>query len=119
MMTAPSRPVVGFTAPAQDGTPPSLDLNAHCIGNATATFIMRACESFESAYVSAGDLLIIDRSVDPRAGALVVAVRQGEMVLERFGRATHSGKELEETLWGVVTYIVRACGNAPAGLKGA
>ncbi|CAN5565365.1 translesion error-prone DNA polymerase V autoproteolytic subunit [soil metagenome] len=116
-METPNRPVVGFTAPAQDGVGPSLDLNKHCVAQPTATFFMRATEHFEDGYVERDDLLVIDRAATPQTGALVVAVREGELILERFSRDVATQDEMEKVLWGVVTFVVRACEplRGPAG----
>ena len=81
-----------------------LDLNEHLIKHPTATFFMRAGSEFREAGVRAGDLLVIDRSLRPGIGAIVVAVRGGELRIERFNRPAND-EELE--LWGVITHFIR------------
>lgn len=81
-----------------------LDLNEHLVRHPTATFFMRAGSDAREAGVSAGDLLVIDRAVRPWIGAVVVAVRGGDLRIERF-RRPEGEEELE--LWGVVTHAIR------------
>lgn len=82
-----------------------LDLNSHLIRHPAATFFLRAEADAPAAGVRDGDLLVIDRSLTPAAGAVVIAVRDGDLRIERF-RRPEDGAELE--LWGVVTHAVRA-----------
>lgn len=83
-----------------------LDLNAHLIRHPAATFFLRAGPDVRrDADVRADDLLVIDRSIAPFPGAIIVAVRGGEMRIERFQRA---GDEEETELWGVITHLIRA-----------
>lgn len=81
-----------------------LDLNAHLVRHPTATFFMRAGSEAREAGVRAGDLLVVDRSLRPAVGSIVIAVRGGELRIERFSRPADD-EELE--LWGVITHFVR------------
>ena len=83
-----------------------LDLNAHLVRHPAATFFMRAgSDSQRELGIHAGDLLVVDRAARPVPGKAVVAVRDGEIRLERFRHAP-DGEELE--LWGVITHVIRA-----------
>ena len=82
-----------------------LDLNEHLIRHPTATFFMRAGSDSREAGTRAGDLLVIDRSLRPAIGSIVIAVREGELRIERFNRPAND-EELE--LWGVVTHSIRS-----------
>lgn len=83
-----------------------LDLNAHLIRHPAATFFMRAgSDSQREVGIRAGDLLVIDRAETPSTGKVVVAVRGGEIRMERF-RALTGDEELE--IWGVVTHVIHA-----------
>jgi len=83
-----------------------LDLNEHLVRRPAATFFMRAgSDAQRDVGIREGDLLVVDRSAKPALGRVVVAVRDGEIRMERF-RATADGDELE--IWGVVTHAIRS-----------
>ncbi len=65
----------------------SLDLNALLTPRPIATFYMRvAGHGLRSHGVMDGDLLVIDRSILPAPGHLVVAEHRGEFLLRPLGR---------------------------------
>lgn len=80
-----------------------LDLNEHLIRHPAATFFMRAGSDVREAGIRVGDLLVIDRSLRPSVGAIVIAVRGGDLRIERFDRPAID-EDLE--LWGVVTHAI-------------
>jgi DNA polymerase V len=55
------------------------------------------------AGIRTGDLLVIDRSLSPSFGSIVIAVRDGDLRIERFNRPAID-EDLE--LWGVVTHTI-------------
>ncbi len=70
----------GFPSPADDYIEGSLDLNQHLIKNPSATFFARASgESMTGAGILDGALLIIDKSITPRNGHIVIAAINGEL----------------------------------------
>ena len=70
----------GFPSPAADYIEGRLDLNEHLIARPAATFIVQIDgESLIGAGVYAGDLAIVDRSVTPDRGDLVVAAIDGSL----------------------------------------
>lgn len=113
----------GFPSPAQDYADSSIDLNEVLIADKTSTFIVRvAGDSMEGAGIFDGDETLVDRSLDPRSGDVVVAVIDGELTLKRLivdARGAHLEAEnsayppiyvaelSELTVWGVVTYGIR------------
>lgn len=116
----------GFPSPAQDYLEGSLDLNEHLIRHPAATFIVRVeGESMTGAGIFPGDLLVVDRSVEPRDGHVVIAAVGGELTVKRLksraGRwtlvaehpgyppiALDGGVDGEgSAIWGVVTSAVR------------
>ena len=125
----------GFPSPAEDYVEGSLDLNAHLIRHPAATFIMRVeGESMVGAGIFPGDLLVVDRSIEPADGHVVIAQVGGELTVTRLKKggaqkggeggkaawrleAEHpafppielTGLEGEETsaIWGVVSSAVR------------
>ena len=65
----------GFPSPAADHTRKTLDLNEHLIRNREATFIFRVKgDSMTGAGIFEGDTLLVDRSIDARHNAIVLAV---------------------------------------------
>lgn len=113
----------GFPSPAQDYADSSIDLNEELIRDKTATFIVRvAGDSMEGAGIFDGDEILVDRSLNPRSGDVVVAVIDGELTLKRLildGTGAHLEAEnaayppihvdelSELTVWGVVTFGIR------------
>ena len=76
----------GFPSPADDYLDELLDLNKKLITNKSATFLARAeGNSMQGAGIFSGDLLIVDRSLKPTAGKVVVASLDGELVVKRYG----------------------------------
>lgn len=109
----------GFPSPAQDYQTNEIDLNEHLMPNRVSTFIIRARgHSMRRAGIYDGDELIVDRSISPENGHVVVAVLDGEMTVKRL-RITATGvtlaaessghpdievPELSDLhVWGVVT----------------
>ncbi len=78
----------------EDFAESALDLNEKLVVHPAATFFMRRGK----------DILIVDRSLDPRPDDLIVAIEDGELKLRRFQR------EKPVELWGVVTYEIRDVG---------
>lgn len=74
----------GFPSPAQDYFDGSLDLNNHLIRDKTSTFIVRVSgESMTGAGISDGDELVVDRSLSPKHGNVVIAILDGELTVKR------------------------------------
>lgn len=109
----------GFPSPAQDYQTSEIDLNEHLMPNRVATFLIRARgHSMTRAGIFDGDELIVDRSIRPEDGHVVVAVVDGDMTVKRL-RVGADGvvlsaenrhhpdivvAELSELhIWGVVT----------------
>lgn len=110
----------GFPSPSQDYQTTEIDLNEHLMPNRVATFIIRARgHSMTRAGIFDGDELIVDRSIRPEDGHVVVAVVDGDMTVKRLrvmpeGHVVLSAEnprhpdieiaELSELrVWGVVT----------------
>jgi len=118
-----SQPAAGFPSPGDDLVEQPLDLNDLMVDNPTATFFVRVSgDSMEGARIFEGDVLVVDRSIEPKPGLIVVAAVYGELVVKRLQK-TQSGpalvsenEEYEPILidesdgcfiWGVVTGSVR------------
>jgi DNA polymerase V len=74
----------GFPSPADDHLDDPIDLTSLLIQNPPATFLWRVDgSSMRDAGIFDGDLLVVDRSLDPRDGDVVVATVDGERTLKR------------------------------------
>ena len=75
-----TRVPAGFPSPADDYMDKKLDLNEHFIKHPEATFYCRVSgQSMTGAGIFDGDLLIVDRAVNPAHGDVVLAVLNGEL----------------------------------------
>ncbi|ACV68190.1 LexA family protein [Desulfohalobium retbaense] len=118
-----ARVPAGFPSPADDHLDRPLDLHEYLISNEAATFMVRVSgDSMSGAGILDGDILVVDRSLSPRTGHIVVAVLDGELTVKRLTRrgeqwrleAAHDGyppltvrPEQEFLVWGVVAGVVR------------
>lgn len=112
----------GFPSPAQDHYRGPVDLNEHLIQDKTSTFILNvAGDSMTGAGIFDGDHIIVDRSLRPHDGCVVVAIVDGQLTLKtltrRNGRVLLQAEnpkypsialegDMEMTVWGVVTYNI-------------
>ena len=113
----------GFPSPATDYIEDDVDLNTHLIKNAPATFIIRVQgKSMTNVGIYDGDLLIVDRSINPKNSSTVIANVNEELVVKTLiknkdinyltsGSKNTSDKinltaNPEIIIWGVVTYVI-------------
>ncbi|MEI7993406.1 MAG: translesion error-prone DNA polymerase V autoproteolytic subunit [Methylococcaceae bacterium] len=112
----------GFPSPADDYVEKSLDLNELLVQKPAATFFVRAQgESMLGAGIHPNDILVVDRSIDPVPGKIVICALNGELTVKRLQRdkghwqltaenpayadiVLHDG--LEIVIWGVVTNVI-------------
>ena len=79
-----SAPAAGFPAPGDDTVESSLNVHDLLVKHEAATFFVRVeGDSMEGAGIFSGDYLVVDRSVEARAGKIVVAAVNGELVVKR------------------------------------
>lgn len=113
----------GFPSPAEDHIESSLDLNKALIRHPSATFFVRVeGESMKDDNINDGDLLIVDKSLEPRSGDIAVCYLDGEFTLKRVMIEENQitllpsnkqykpipiSKEDDFTVWGVVTYSIK------------
>lgn len=115
----------GFPSPAQDYMTDSIDLNRELIRHPATTFYARADgDSMKDCGIDDGDLLVIDKSLDPLDGDIVVAYIDGEFTLKtvRFdekenciwlvpANEEYSPIKITEgndfLIWGVLTYNIK------------
>lgn len=113
----------GFPSPADEYIEAKIDLNKELIRNPAATFFARVSGvSMVDDGIDDGDLLVIDKSLEPYNNALVVACLDGEFTLKRVRLesdcawlvpANKSYKPIKVTsdnefmIWGVVRYVIK------------
>jgi DNA polymerase V len=79
-----ARVPAGFPSPAADYEEDKLDLNKHLIRHPAATFFVRSIgDSMLGAGIHCGDLLVVDRSLEPRDRSVVIAAVNGELTVKR------------------------------------
>lgn len=111
----------GFGAAADDYAERGIDLNEQLIRNKPATFFMRVRgEAMVGAGIFDGDTVIVDRSIKPTNGKVVIAVLNGDMLIRRFEQSFNKIRLIPESclapievdpfadfsIWGVVTYVI-------------
>ena len=115
----------GFPSPATDYVEDDIDLNAHLIKNAPSTFLIRVQgKSMNCIGIHDGDLLVVDKSLNPKSFSTVIANVNEELIVKTFIKEknksflTSGSKKLEDKIdltenpeiliWGVVTYVIHA-----------
>ena len=115
----------GFPSPATDYVEDDIDLNAHLIKNIPSTFLIRVQgKSMNNVGIYDGDLLVVDRSLDPKNFSTVIVNINEELVVKSFIKEkdqsflTSGSKKLKDKInltenpeifiWGVVTYVIHA-----------
>jgi DNA polymerase V len=114
----------GFPSPADDYVESRIDLNEALIRHPSSTFFLRVSgDSMREAGILDGDLLVVDRAIEPRAGLVVVAVVEGAFTLKHLRRhrgrwrleAAHPGYpplELgdgdDSGIWGVAIHAIHS-----------
>lgn len=114
----------GFPSPADNFLDGQINLNEHLIPHPSATFLVRANGwSMVGKGIHHGDLLIVDRSEEPRCGKVVVAAIHGELTVKMLcqqGKQTfleaanpdYPSIELSEDdevwIWGTVIHVIHS-----------
>lgn len=74
----------GFPSPADDAIEEKIDLNTLLIKHPAATFFLKVSgSSMIHAGIHDGDILIVDRSLKPSHGKIVIASVNGELTVKR------------------------------------
>ena len=74
----------GFPSPAGDYEESRLDLNRYLVKNPAATFFVRVTgDSMVGAGIHHDDILVVDRSLEPKTGNVVIAALDGELTVKR------------------------------------
>lgn len=114
----------GFPSPADDFVEDNIDLNEFLIKHPAATFFVRVTgNSMVNANIHSGDLLIVDRAVEPYNNAIVIAILDGEFTVKRIKKSPDSKdvylhpenglfqpvkitEAMDFEVWGVVIYVI-------------
>lgn len=74
----------GFPSPAQDDMQEPIDFGAWLVDHLAASYIMRVDgRSMAGVGINDGDLIVVNRAKNPKAGAIVVALVHGDRTLKR------------------------------------
>ena len=113
----------GFPSPADDFKELRISIDQEVVRNEEATFYARVSgESMQGAGLDDGDLLVIDRSLEPVDNKIAVCFIDGEFTVKRLKvnkdevllipenpkyQSIKVTEENELIIWGVVTYVVK------------
>lgn len=113
----------GFPSPAQDRLNETIDLNSEIVNHPASTFYGRVTgDSMIEEGIDDGDILVIDRSLEPLNGDLAVCCIDGEFTVKRLKVERHrvlllpsnrnyrpiEVKEDDDfTVWGIVTHTIK------------
>lgn len=114
----------GFPSAADDYLDKTLDLNEFLVKHPASTFYVKVKgDSMTGAGIYSGDILIVDRSIEPKSKKIVVAIVNGEFTVKRLIKSRDrislvaenpNYKPIEVTpgmdfeVWGVVLHVIHA-----------
>ena len=112
----------GFPSPADDYIEENIDLNEHLLRNPFSTFFLRVKgDSMINSGIYDKDLIIVDKSLTPKPGNIVIATIDGEFTVKRFSikddklylkAENHNYPDFnfedysDINIWGVVIYSI-------------
>jgi DNA polymerase V len=112
----------GMPTMADDHMEDRLDLHNYVVQHPATTFFVRVQgDSMINASIHEGDILVVDRSIEPRENSIVIAVVDGDLTVKRLRRRNGMvelvpendrypvikvGPEQEFKIWGTVTTVV-------------
>ena len=114
----------GFPSPAEDHMDVALDLNEHLIKHPSATFYVYAKgNSMVEDGIYDGDIMVVDRSLQPKTGDVGIIVLNGEFTVKRIlikhdkiylMPANKNYKpilitsDMDCDIWGIVTHTIHS-----------
>ncbi|KTD06058.1 Peptidase S24 family protein [Legionella gratiana] len=117
-----SKVQAGFPSPADDYIEGYLDLNTKFIKHPSSTFVVQAIgDSMVDVGIFSGDWLLVDRSIEPLDGRIVIAAINGELTVKRLSKKEGKVQLLpanpqfkpidivedsDMVIWGVVTLVL-------------
>ena len=115
----------GFPSPGEELEGSPLDTNQLLVKNPAATFFMRVSgNSMQDGGIYDGDIVVVDKSLEPKNGDIVVAILNDAYTLKRLSLKGRPAPRLmpdnpaytpidvaagdELRIWGVVTFVMRS-----------
>jgi len=114
----------GFPSPADDFREIRISLDKELVKNKESTFYARVSgNSMENAGIEDGDLIVIDRSLNPENNKIAVCFLDGEFTVKRIVKKNMKlylkaeNKNYPEieiniennlVIWGIVTYVIKS-----------
>lgn len=114
----------GFPSPAQDFIESSIDLNKELIRNPNTTFYARINgDSMKDMSINSGDLVIIDKSLEPKNGNIAVCFIDGEFTMKEIKieqnccwlipanksfKSVRVDKDNDFAIWGIVIHVIKS-----------
>jgi len=112
----------GFPSPADDAMDLDLNLHDYLVRNPAQTFCVKAIgESMRDAGIQSGDVMLVDRAIEPENRSIVLAVIDSEFTVKRVNVSDKKlylmpenenftpieiTEEMDFKVWGVVTYVI-------------
>jgi len=113
----------GFPSPAADFEENKISLDVILVKNKETTFYAKASgNSMIGAGIDDGDILVIDRSLEPQNNKVAVCLIDGEFTVKRIKKnddelylipenSLYKSIKIEEhnelIIWGIVTYVIK------------
>ena len=113
----------GFPSPADDFKETRISLDKELVKNKEATFYARVSgDSMIGAGLEDGDLLVVDRSLNPENGRIAVCLIDGDFTVKRIKKEKNKlylipenkkykpielKEENELIIWGIVEYVIK------------
>ena len=117
-----SKVPAGFPSPAEDFMDLDLNLQEYLVQHPSATFCVRVTgDSMQNAGIFSGDVMVVDRALEPKNNTIVLAVLDGEFTVKRIQKKGRQlflkpeneafkpiqiTEEMDFKVWGVVTHII-------------
>jgi len=112
----------GFPSPADDFIEMEINLQDYIVKNKEATFCVKVeGTSMTKAGINTGDIMIVDRSLNPKHNDIVLAVIDGEFTVKRLAVNNESiylmpendsfspiqiNESMDFQIWGIITHII-------------
>jgi len=117
----------GFPSPANDYIESELDFNTFLVKNKPATYALRVKgDSMINAGIFSGDILITDRSIEPKSNDIIIASLDNEFTVKRYIIKNKEfflypenseypvikiTRESNFQIWGTVTFTIHSFGR--------
>ena len=114
----------GFPSAADDYLDKKLDLNEFLIKHPNSTFFVKVQgDSMIGAGINSGDIIIVDRSIEPTHNRIIVAELNGEFAVKRYQKindkmflvsenseykAIEITQNMNFVVWGVVLHVIHS-----------